>query len=213
MISKLHFITGETEEFSHSALVELACKGGADWVQLRVKNKPEDDFFRFAADSKQICKQFGAKLIINDNVMIAKEILADGVHLGKDDMDPREARKILGKNFIIGGSANTMEDIYRLKKCGCNYIGIGPFRFTSTKEKLNPVIGLEGIKKIAALCKKENIKTPLIAIGGIKLNDIKPILETGVFGIAVSSGIHQSKNMKEEIKKFLCIINQTGFTI
>src|SRR3972149_45836 len=163
-ISRLHYITQDIPEFSHTELAEFACRGGADWVQLRVKNKSYDEWLKIAEEVKSVCKKFGAKLIINDNVLIAKKIGADGVHLGKDDMNPKEARKILGNNFIIGGSSNTMDDVKWLMNNCVDYIGIGPYHFTSTKEKLNPVLGLEGIKTIAD---KFGANISIIAIGGI----------------------------------------------
>jgi thiamine-phosphate pyrophosphorylase len=201
-ISRFHLITQDIADFSHEELAEFACKGGADWVQLRVKNKSYNEWLKIAEKVKSVCKKYGAKLIINDNVFIVKEISADGVHLGKEDMNPKEARRILGNNFIIGGSANTIEDVRRMTDARVDYIGIGPFRFTNTKENLNPILGLSGIKKIAEQCRKEKINIPLIAIGGIKVEDIEPLLETGIYGVAASSAINLSENKIEATKKF-----------
>ena len=200
MISRLHYLTQDLPDFSHSQLAEFACKGGADWIQLRVKNKSFDEWLKISQETKIICKKYGAKLIINDNVFIAKEVSADGVHLGKDDMDPKEARKILGDNFIIGGSTNTMDDVRRMMDSGCDYIGIGPFNFTSTKKKLNPVLGLEGILTIA---KKFGDQIPMIAIGGIKIEDVKSLMQTGIYGIAVSSAINLEEDKSKATKKFI----------
>ena len=200
MISRLHYITQDLPGFSHAQLAEFACKGGADWVQLRVKNKTYDEWLRMAQEAKLVCLKYGAKLIINDNVRIAKEVGADGVHLGKEDMNPKEARKILGSNFIIGGSTNSMEDVRRMMENGCEYIGIGPYRFTSTKENLNPVLGLEGIRKIADQFGK---KIPMVAIGGIKLEDIEPLMQTGIREVAVSSGINLAEDKIGTTEKFL----------
>lgn len=203
MISRLHCITQDIDGFSHSELAEFACRGGADWVQLRVKNKSYDEWLKIAEETKMVCKKHGAKFIINDNIFIAKEISADGVHLGKDDMNPRKARKIFGTHFIIGGSSNTMDDVKWLMANGVDYIGIGPYRFTSTKEKLNPVLGLEGIKEITEQCRKEKINIPLIAIGGIKPEDVEPLMRTGIHGVAVSSAINLADNKIEMTRKFL----------
>ena len=199
MISRLHYITQDLPDFSHAELAEFACKGGANWIQLRVKNKSYEEWLKIAQETKLVCLKYSSKLIINDNVQIAKEISGDGVHLGKDDMNPKEARKILGNNFIIGGSTNNMEDVRRQMADGCDYIGIGPFRFTSTKEKLNPVLGLEGIKKIA---EQFGNKIPMIAIGGIKVEDVESLMEIGIHGVAVSSAINLSENKIEATKKF-----------
>lgn len=203
MVSRLHYITQDLPHHSHAQLAEFACKGGADWVQLRVKNRPSQEWLKIATETKSVCRRYGAKLIINDNVRIAKEVGADGVHLGKDDMSPTEARKIIGSNFIIGGSTNTPEDVRRMIDEGCDYIGIGPFRFTSTKEKLNPVLGLEGIRIIA---EKFGKKIPMIAIGGIKKEDIVSLMQTGIHGIAVSSGINMMEDRIGSTKEFLMAI-------
>ena len=146
---------------------------------------------------------------MNDYVFVAKEISADGVHLGKEDMNPKEARKILGNNFIIGGSTNNLEDVRRQMADGCDYIGIGPFRFTSTKEKLNPVLGLEGIKKIA---EQYGSKILMIAIGGIKTEDVASLMETGIHGVAVSSAINLSENKIETARKFVSSLRRSETT-
>src|ERR1035438_3881299 len=199
-ISRLHYITQDIAGFTHPQLVELACIGGANWVQLRVKNKQYDEWLKIALETKSICKKYGARLIINDNIQIAKEISADGVHLGKEDMSPNEARKILGNNFIIEGSSNTIEDVRRQMADGVDYVGIGPYHFTTTREKLNPILGLEGIQKIA---KEFGSTIPMIAIGGIKPEDVESLMQTGIHGIAVSSGINMAENKSEMTKKFI----------
>jgi thiamine-phosphate pyrophosphorylase len=204
MISKFHFITQDLPNFSHAELAEFACKGGADWIQLRVKNKSYDEWLKLAQETKLVCLRYGAKLIINDNAQIAKEISADGVHLGKEDMNPKEARKILGNNFIIGGSTNTMEDVRWQMENGSDYIGIGPFRFTSTRKKLNPILGLEGIRKIV---EQFGNKIPMVAIGGITLEDIEPLMQTGIHGVAVSSAINLAENKTETAKQFIALLH------
>jgi len=194
MISKLHYITQDLPGFSHDELAEFACKGGADWIQLRIKNKPFDEWMKIAAKTKSVCLKYKAKLIVNDHAQIAKEVKADGVHLGKNDMDPKEARKMLGDNFIIGASTNTVEDVKHILDAGVDYIGVGPFRFTSTKEKLNPVLGLEGVRVIA---EKFGNRIPMIAIGGIQPEDIESLIQTGIYGVAVSSAINLAENKSE----------------
>lgn len=209
MISKLHYITQSAPEFTHAQLAEQACKAGVDWVQLRVKNKSSEEWKQIAIETLAVCKKHNAKLIINDNVSLAKEIGADGVHLGKEDLSTLEARKILGNNFIIGGTANTFEDIKIHAAAKVDYIGLGPFRFTSTKEKLSPVLGIEGYKTILQKCKNENILIPIIAIGGIIENDVEEILNTGVYGVAVSGAITHSKNKNETISNFNSVLKNS----
>jgi len=207
MISRLHYITQEISGKTHWQLAEEAFKAGVNWVQLRVKGKDYEEWKYIAQKTQEVCVRFNAKLIINDNVALAHEILADGVHLGKTDMKPGEARSILGENFIIGGTANTFDDILFLQSEGVDYIGLGPFRFTATKEKLSPILGIEGYKRIIEKCRKENITIPVIAIGGIKPEDVKELVKTGIHGIAVSSAINLSNNIGFSVKEFLQNLN------
>jgi thiamine-phosphate pyrophosphorylase len=193
-ISRFHFITQEGSGFSHMDLVEAACKGGADWIQLRVKDKGFDEWKSIALDVLEVCESYAAKLIINDNVELAQQIRPYGVHLGKTDMDPRQAREILGKGVVIGGTANTFEDIQRLAKAKVDYIGLGPFRFTSTKKNLSPVLGLEGYKRILTQMKINEIEIPIIAIGGIDVRDFKDLFDVGIYGVALSSAVSASND-------------------
>jgi len=196
-ISKLHFITTNPLD------AELACKGGADWIQLRIKNKSQEEWRTIAKDTLAVCKSYNALLIINDNVQLALEIGADGVHLGKEDMSPINARTIFGSEFIIGGTANTFSDIKRLAQQQVNYIGLGPYHYTQTKEKISPILGIEGYKNLMKHSLLENIDLPIIAVGGIQLNDVNSILKTGIFGLAVSSAITASNSIETTTKEFI----------
>ena len=208
-IARLHYITqGNILGYTHSQLAEEVCMGGADWVQLRVKKKGYLDWKEIALDTLKVCRKYKAKLIINDSVRIAKEIDADGVHIGKEDMLPKAARSLLGKEKIIGGTANSFIDIENLANAGVDYIGLGPFRFTETKEKLSPVLGLEGYQQIIEECRKNKITTPIIAIGGIKKEDLNNLFKTGIYGIAVSSGVNMEIDKEEAVKSFLTEIQK-----
>jgi thiamine-phosphate pyrophosphorylase len=202
-ISSLQYITQDVDEFTHQHLAERACNAGIDWIQLRIKDKSENEIITIAQETKNICDKYNATLIINDHVTIAKAINAHGVHLGKTDMDAAQAREILGENFIIGGTANTFNDIVELASKGVDYIGLGPFRFTTTKKNLSPVLGLNGYKSIIDECKLNNIHVPIIAIGGITNDDTKQLYTCGISGIAVSSAITFSKDIKTTINGFL----------
>ena len=201
-ISHFQYITQDIEGVSHQELTMNACTAGVDWVQLRIKNKTYNEWLDIALKTEKICRKYHAKFIVNDNVGIAKAVKADGVHLGKIDLDPREARQLLGSNAIIGGTANSFEDIKQLVDAGVDYIGLGPFRFTATKENLSPVLGINGYEQIVAQCRKSGITIPIIAIGGITVEDVKPLMENGAYGIAVSSAINKSNNISETVKQF-----------
>ncbi|MDR2682657.1 MAG: thiamine phosphate synthase [Dysgonamonadaceae bacterium] len=203
----LLFITHQTERYSYLQSVEIALAGGCRRIQLRMKEASPDEVEKTGFFAKALCEKYGAELYIDDYVEVCKNIRATGVHLGKTDMPPREARQVLGKGFLIGGTANTFEDIQRLNSEGVDYIGLGPFRFTTTKKNLSPVIGLSGYRQIMAQCKEHQIHLPVFAIGGITTNDIPEILSTGISGIALSSTILQAQDPVEETKRIIRILN------
>ena len=175
-------------------MARKALEAGINWVQIRIKNHSFAAWKQIAFETKQVCDSFGATCIINDNALIAKEIEADGVHLGKTDMSPVEARKLLGKGKIIGATANTFEDILALAEMKVDYIGLGPFRFTGTKQNLAPILGIEGYELVLEKMKNAGIYLPIIGIGGITLADIFALKKTGLSGIAISSAINLAEN-------------------
>ncbi len=201
MISKIHYITQGTDRKTQIEAVKTFCEGGADWVQLRVKNADFWEWAEIAKEARQITIDAGAKLIINDNVQIAVAVQADGVHLGKNDMSVQNAREVLGKNYIIGGTANTFLDVDYLVAQGVDYIGLGPYRFTTTKENLSPILGLEGYKNMMTTCKNFHINTPILAIGGIVADDVEEIVGTGVHGIAISGEVLKASKPVEKMKQ------------
>jgi thiamine-phosphate pyrophosphorylase len=207
MISPLHYITQDAETKSHVELAEEACAAGADWIQLRIKKRSIEEWTQIAKATHAICKKYGAKLIINDNIELALAIGADGVHLGKEDLSTAEAKKLAPSGFIIGGTANTFEDIKHHAAAGVDYIGLGPFRFTSTKGKLSPVLGVEGYREIMFKCADAGIRIPVIAIGGITTQDANSIIATGVYGIAVAGAITHAADKSEVIGKFRLGLN------
>ena len=192
MFNRLQYISqGNTVE-EQLYNIHQALDHGCDWIQMRFKNATSEDTFTLAEAVKILCQEYLATFIINDNVSLAKQIDADGVHLGLKDMGIAKAREILGNTKIIGGTANTFEDIQNHVKNGCDYIGLGPFRFTKTKEKLSPILGLEGYGKILTQLKQQQIETPIYAIGGILTDNVESIIKTGIHGIAVSGLITES---------------------
>lgn len=206
-MNKLQYISqGSTaEEQLHN--IQKALNGGCKWIQLRWKNVSENEFMPVARKVKELCEENGATFIINDYVNWAKEVDADGIHLGLEDSRISEARSKLGTDKIIGGTANTLEDVLQRIGEQCDYIGLGPFRFTTTKEQLSPVLGLEGYKTIFETLNSEGKTATIYAIGGIELEDIEPILNTGIYGIAVSGLITKNENqLIEDINRKLTTI-------
>lgn len=183
------YISHFTPTIGYVEGIRMALEGGCKWIQLRMKDASAEEVLVNAEEALTLCRQYGAKFILDDHVELVERAGADGVHLGKNDMPVDEARKILGNGKIIGGTANTIEDIVRLHKQGADYIGCGPFRFTTTKKKLSPVLGLEGYKSIVQNMRDKGIDLPIVAIGGITVADIPAIMATGVTGIALSGAI------------------------
>jgi len=196
-ISNVHYITDTTQG------LEPLLKAGLNWVQLRVKNRNEKELYNIADSFVALCEKYKAYSIINDYPQLAKRVGADGVHLGKEDMSPAEARALLGKDFIIGGTANTFEDVEALSEAGVDYIGLGPLRFTDTKKNLSPVLGFEGYNEILQSCSVNGIRLPIIAIGGITVEDLEALYEAGVSGVAVSGAIKRAGNPVQALKGFL----------
>lgn len=197
MYNKLQYISqGESVE-EQLYNIHLALDNGCDWIQLRFKNQKPKKALALAEATKFLCEEYLANFIINDDVHLAEKINADGVHLGLSDMGILEARNILGKTKIIGATANTFEDIVRQANNGCDYIGLGPFQFTKTKSNLSPILGIEGYQSIINQMRKSEIKIPIYAIGGITLENVNTLIQTGIHGIAVSGIITKSekKNM------------------
>ena len=204
----IQFISHYTDKIGYLDSIRLALAGGCRWVQLRVKNASIDELRPMALEAQRMCREAGATFVIDDQVALVKEIGADGVHLGKNDMPVAEARKILGPDFIIGGTANTFEDVKMHYQSGANYIGCGPFRFTTTKEKLSPVLGLDGYRSIVSQMREEGINLPIVAIGGITADDIPDIMQTGVTGIALSGTVLRAEDPVAEMKRLLELVAQ-----
>ena len=202
-MASLQFITHETEQFSYREGAFMALEAGCKWIQLRMKDVAVETVRQLAEELKKACENHHALLIIDDYVEVAREVKADGVHLGKNDMPIEEARKLLGEGFIIGGTANTFEDVKRHYEAGADYLGIGPFRFTTTKKNLSPVLGLEGYRNIKQQMIEADIILPAVAIGGITVEYIPAILATGIEGIAMSGAILQAHDPAVEIKRIL----------
>lgn len=201
--SRVQFITHSTGRYSWYDSAKLALEGGCKWIQLRMKDADETEIERTARRILPECRHMGAVFIIDDNVDVALRTGADGVHLGKNDMPVKEARRIAGERLIIGGTANTAEDICRLAEEGADYIGCGPFRFTTTKKNLAPVLGTEGYRKLTGMMKDRGISLPIVAIGGITYGDIGEIMKTGVTGIALSGSILRADDPVAEMKRVM----------
>lgn len=205
----LQFITHYTDTIDYVESARLALEGGCRWIQLRMKDATDDDFRRAGRAVRELCTQHGARFILDDRVHLVAELGADGVHLGKNDMPIDEARRILGPDAIIGGTANTFEDIVMHVDRGADYIGCGPFRHTTTKARLAPILGLEGYREITRRMQLPRSEGglggifPTVAIGGITADDIPAILATGIPGIALSGTVLRAADPAAEMRRLL----------
>ena len=207
----LLFISHQTAKYSTLESIEIALKGGCKHIQLRMKEATTEEIALTGKKALLLCREYQANLYIDDQVEICKTLQANGVHLGKNDMPPSEARHILGNTYCIGGTANTWEDILHLKKEGIDYIGLGPYNYTTTKKNLSSILGLKGYEELLTLCKKNKIEIPILAIGGITLEDIPSLLKIGVSGIALSATILNAEHPIEETKRIIEIIQNNNY--
>ena len=203
----IQFISHFNDKYSYLDSIRLALDGGCKWVQLRMKDASEVEFLRNAHQARKLCDQYQATFIIDDHVELVRECGADGVHLGKNDLPIADARRLLGDDFIIGGTANTFDDVLSHYRSSANYIGCGPFRFTTTKKGLSPILGLKGYQDIVAKMKSQSIDIPIVAIGGITIDDIPYIMQTGVNGIALSGTVLNAPDPVQEMKRIMLMHN------
>ncbi len=202
------FITHRTVRYSELQEAEMALQGGCRWIQLRMKNSAPDDILTVGREMRRLCDSYEATLIIDDHVELVKEISADGVHLGLGDMPVDEARRILGEQYIIGGTANTAEQALMHYRRSADYVGCGPYRFTETKEKLAPTLGEVGLSAIVRRLHDERVAMPVVAIGGIGCRDIGLITTAGVDGVAVSGAIVSASDPIAETQRFVRLVNE-----
>lgn len=205
----LQFITHSNDRYSYLDSVKIALDGGCRWVQLRMKGVDDIVFCKTAVVANELCKSANATFILDDRAHLVNDIGADGVHLGKNDMSIAEARTLLGKDVIIGGTANTIEDVVAIFESGADYIGCGPFRFTATKKNLSPQLGLEGYAAIIKEMREQSIDIPIVAIGGIAVDDINDLARIGMDGIALSSSVLNAADPVAEMKKVVEKCNNT----
>jgi thiamine-phosphate pyrophosphorylase len=201
-IEKLHFITHDIVQHTHVAQAQLACEAGAKWIQYRCLSKNDDELLIDINLIAEICDDWGATLIVTDHVHLKDKADIQGFHIEDMDADFVALRKQVGEEYTLGGSANTVENIIRLAKEGADYAGFGPFKLTTTKPNRSPLLGVKGYEDAMALLKAEHINLPILAVGGVTLSDVAPLLASGIFGIAASSAINQAEDLREAYAAF-----------
>lgn len=208
-MEKLQFITDgmDADETTRQALA--AIEGGCRWVQIRMKDADDAEVLDAARRIIPFARKHGATVVLDDRVHLVAEAGADGVHIGKEDMPPAEARRILGTDKIIGVTVNSLEDILSVDRRLIDYMGMGPFRFTTTKKKLAATLGIDGYRRILSDARNRGIDTRVVAIGGITLGDVPELMTTGINGIAVSGAISRAENPTEATRDFMKSLNIT----
>ena len=201
------FITHPSDWYSIAEEVQMALEGGCKWIQLRMKDASDEEFRQTALEIIPLCKENEAFLVFDDRVELAMEMGVHGVHLGKNDMDPLQAREIMGAEAIIGVTANTADDIVRLKGWDVDYVGLGPYRYTTTKKNLSPLLGTDGYRDVVNKVREADVLLPIVAIGGISIEDIPAIMSTGVNGIAVSGSIINAPDPVDYTRRILSALN------
>jgi len=197
---KIHVITDTVvqDRFDHVQLAQLAVLGGADSIQLRDKHLSHGEFLHVARQVLVVCRQAEVPLIINDRLDVAAEIGADGLHLGQDDTEIEEARRLLGPRALIGGSAGTETEVHAVAKAGANYVGFGHIYKTRSKSKTAPPVGLEALRQV---CLASTI--PVIAIGGISPDNAGDVIGTGAWGIAVIGAVCASADPQAATRRLV----------
>lgn len=201
---ELYLVTdSELSKLPFFEMIKKAVKGGVTVIQLREKNLSTREFIEEAIEVKKNIEGSGIPLIINDRVDVALAIGADGVHLGNDDMPVNLARRIMGKKFIIGASAGSVDEAMEKEEKGADYIAVSPVFPTPTKPDAGPPLGLEGIKEM-----RKFVKVPLIGIGGINRGNVLDVIKSGADGVAVVSAIVSSEDPEKSARELRELIKK-----
>ena len=198
-ISKFHYLTQDLPHRSHAEQAHTACQAGANWVQYRCLTKTDAELIDEINEIATICDDWGATLILTNHYHLLDRVDAQGVHIEDFDADFAAIREHISDEKTLGASATNVEALLRVQNTGVvDYCGYGPFAHTDTKPNNKPLLGFQGYREL----QKHPIDIPAIAVGGIQLNDVEPLLETGIYGIAVSGAINLSVNPGAALKEF-----------
>lgn len=201
-ISKLHYLTQDLESRSHVVQAQLACQAGGKWVQYRCFNKPDDELLDEAHQIAAICDDWGATLIITDHIHLLDKADIQGVHIEDMQADFIAIRQKIGPDKTLGASANSIEDIQRIASTNAvDYIGCGPFGLTDTKPNDYDLLGISGYKTIIENLNKLGIQIPVLAVGGVREEDVTALMQTGIYGIAVSAAVNKASDPSVAFKE------------
>jgi len=194
-IEKLHFITHDHPVHTHAQQVQQVCEAGAKWVQYRCFTKTDDGLLKDIRLIAEICDDWGATLIVTDHIHLKDKADIQGFHIEDMEADFKALRRQLGDSYTLGGSANTIGNLIRLADEGADYAGFGPFAISTTKPNNFPLLGIKDYELAVEKMKSLAVDLPVLAVGGVTLEDIDPLCATGIYGVAVSAAIHQSEDL------------------
>lgn len=205
-IGKFHVLTDTVVQnrFSHLEIARMALRGGADTIQFRQKSGSTRKMIQMARQLKRLCGDHGVPFIVNDRIDVAIASEADGVHLGQDDFPIPLARKLLGKEKIIGGSAANLEEARRCVSEGADYIGFGPVYPTTSKPDASPATGIELLQKVV-----QAVNLPIIAIGGVNAANTRQVIKAGAYGIAVIAAVCCQENPEQAARALSLAIRES----
>ena len=188
-ISKFHYLTQDLPDRSHAQQAQIACEAGANWVQYRCMSKTDDELVAEIHQVAAICDEWGATLILTNHYHLLDKVDAQGVHIEDFDADFAVIRKVITDEKTLGASATNLQLLLKVQDTGVvDYCGYGPFAHTDTKPNNKPLLGYEGYRVL----EREPVHIPVIAVGGIHLKDVEPLMQTGIYGIAVSATVNLS---------------------
>ena len=201
-IEKLHFITHDIIQHSHIAQAQIACEAGAKWIQYRCLSKADNELLKDINTIAEICDDWGTTLIVTDHIHLHGKADIQGFHMEDMEADFIALRKKVGDDVTLGGSANGIENLIRLAKEGADYAGFGPFSATATKPNNCPLIELITYRNAVEELKNLGLNLPVLAVGGIKLYNVDALMQTGIYGIAVSEAINFADDFIEAYQDF-----------
>ena len=202
-ISRFHFLTQDLPHRSHAEQAQIACEAGANWIQYRCFSKSNEELISEIHQVASICDDWAATLILTDHYHLLDQVDAQGVHVENMKADFKAIRKVITDEKTLGASANSFDDILRISESGVvDYIGCGPFAFTETKPNDYPLLGFNTYREFITKMEGKKTDIPVIAVGGVKLEDVDMLMKTGIWGIAVSAAINKSENPYAIIKEF-----------
>ncbi|TCD12840.1 thiamine phosphate synthase [Pedobacter frigidisoli] len=201
-IEKLQYITHDIPHLTHIEQAQLACEAGAKWIQYRCLSKADDELLKDINAIAEICDDWGTTLIVTDHIHLNGKADIQGFHIEDMNADFIALRKFVGDDITLGGSANTVEDLIRLANEGVDYAGFGPFAITETKPNSYSLLSLQAYIDAANKLDQLKITLPVLAVGGIKIYDVEAIMQTRIFGIAVSGAINFADDFIEAYQDF-----------